>query len=98
MWEYLRGRASDRKCRLLAAASLRQLAEWFRNDAAVQELLLGAAEAGEQFADGTLSPAEFKRLRDWFHFYTRLGAMSDAQRLAGEVVNGLFADAPDEAS
>lgn len=98
MWEYLRRRASERKCRLLAAAALRRLAGYFSDDAAVLELLVGAAEAGERFADGTLSSNEFRRLREQFHLYTRLGALSDAQRFAGEVVSGLFADSPAEAA
>jgi hypothetical protein len=98
MWECLRGSLRDRKCRLLAAATIHRVAAWFSSDAATHELLLGAVEVGEQYADGALPPVEFKALRDQFDFYARLGPLSDAQRFAGEAVALLFADAPDEAA
>jgi hypothetical protein len=54
MLEFLRGKASDRKFRLYAAADCRRVWSWFADDEASRHLIEGV----EQFADGQAGTTE----------------------------------------
>jgi hypothetical protein len=57
MLDFLRGRTSDRKLRLFAAACSRRVWRW------INELGRAAVEAAEAYADGRISPEELRAAR-----------------------------------
>src|SRR3954465_12047070 len=58
MLEFLRGKGSDRKVRLLMSAACRRVLHLLH-----EPQYLALIEAGERVADGTLSPASLARYR-----------------------------------